>query len=69
LPADTAPAGPACPHLTGFDPLADAEIENPYPSWSDAREQAGVVYVPRIDRYVAVSYAAVREVLRDTEVC
>ncbi|HEX5195332.1 MAG TPA: cytochrome P450 [Solirubrobacteraceae bacterium] len=67
MPAEPAPAGRACPHLTGFDPLADAEIEDPYPSWSDAREQAGVVYVPRIDRYVAISYAAVREVLRNAE--
>jgi cytochrome P450 len=67
LPAEAAPTGRACPHLRAFDPLSDAEIEDPYPSWSEARAQAGVVYVPRIDRYVALSYDAVREVLRNTE--
>jgi len=56
-----------CPHLTDFDPLAPAEIEDPYPSWDSARAQAGVVYVPKLDRYLALSYEAVREVLRNTE--
>jgi cytochrome P450 len=56
-----------CPHLAGFDPLAAEVIEDPYPSWDEARARAGVVYVPVIDRYVAVSYAAVREVLSNTE--
>ena len=55
-----------CPHLTDFDPLAPAEIEDPYPSWDTARAQAGVVYVPKLDRYLALSYEAVREVLRNT---
>jgi cytochrome P450 len=57
----------ACPHLEGFDPLSPADIDDPYPSWEDARARAGVVYVPLINRYVAVSYAAVREVLSNTE--
>jgi cytochrome P450 len=56
-----------CPHLTDFDPLAPAEIEDPYPSWDSGRAQAGVVYVPKLDRYLALSYEAVREVLRNTE--
>ena len=67
MPAEAAPAGRVCPHLPAFDPLSDAEIEDPYPSWSEARAEAGVVYVPRIDRYVAISYGAVREVLSNTE--
>jgi cytochrome P450 len=57
----------ACPHLDEFDPLNAAEIADPYPSWDVARRQAGVVYVPKIGRYVAVSYEAVREVLMNTE--
>ena len=57
----------ACPHLADFDPLAPEEIQDPYPGWDAARAQAGVVYVPKLDRYLAVSYEAVREVLRNTE--
>lgn len=56
-----------CPHLVGFDPLAPEVIDDPYPTWADARARAGVVYVPLIDRYVAVSYAAVREILGNPE--
>lgn len=44
-----------CPHLVGFDPPATEAIDDPYPSWVYARARAGVVYVPLIDRYVAVS--------------
>jgi cytochrome P450 len=56
-----------CPHLADFDPLAAREIQDPYPRWDAARAQAGVVYVPKLDRYIALSYEAVREVLRNTE--
>ena len=65
--ADVSTTARRCPHLTDFDPLAPAEIDDPYPGWDVARAQAGVVYVPKLDRYIALSYEAVREVLRNTE--
>ncbi|MER5915267.1 cytochrome P450 [Streptomyces sp. NPDC001982] len=33
-----------CPHLAGYDPLASAEIADPYPSYARARIEAPVFY-------------------------
>ena len=59
-------SGGGCPHLDGFDPLAAEVVDDPYPAWDEVRRRAPVVYVPLIDRYLAVSYDAVRSILRDT---
>lgn len=58
--------GVGCPHLDDFDPLDAEVVDDPYPSWDEVRRRAPVVYVPQIDRYLAVSYDAVRSILRDT---
>jgi cytochrome P450 len=55
-----------CPHLHDFDPLDADVVDDPYPTWDEVRRRAPVVYVPQIDRYLAVSYDAVRSILRDT---
>lgn len=55
-----------CPHLEGLNPLDEDVIDDPYRAWDDARRQAPVVYIPLIDRYLAVSYDAVRSILRNT---
>jgi cytochrome P450 len=59
-------SGVGCPHLDGFDPLDADVIDDPYAAWDDIRHRAPVVYIPLIDRYLAVSYDAVRSILRDT---
>jgi cytochrome P450 len=55
-----------CPHLEDLNPLDQAVIDDPYQAWDEARDQAPVVYIPLIDRYLAVSYDAVRSILRNT---
>ena len=54
---------PRCP----YDPAADEELRDPYPTLSELRNLAPVIYVPELDRYLVTRQAEVLEVIRDVE--
>ena len=48
-----------------FDPLTSPALENPYPVYARAREEAPVFFSPMHDAWVVTRYADVLAVLRD----
>jgi cytochrome P450 len=59
--------GAACPHLEGYDPLAPAELADPYPSFRRARAEAPVFYSEALGMWSIARQADVLDALRDTE--
>ncbi len=49
-----------------FDRFAEASLDDPYPLYRDAREQAGVFYADAFDVWVVTRYEDVRAVLTDS---
>jgi len=49
-----------------FDRFAQAYLDDPYPLFREAREQAGVFYADAFDLWVVTRYDDVRDVLTDT---
>ena len=64
---DSEVASPRCPHLTGYDPLADTEIRDPYPSFIRARTEAPVFYDDKYDLWSVVLSADVNAALLDVQ--
>jgi cytochrome P450 len=56
-----------CPHLAGYDPLADNEIRDPYPSFVRARTEAPVFYDEKYKLWSVVRSADVIAALIDVE--
>lgn len=54
---------PPCPFH--FNPLRSPQLENPFPAYAQAREEAPVFFSPVHDAWVVTRYADVRAVLRD----
>jgi cytochrome P450 len=54
---------PTCPFH--FNPLIPPHLENPYPVYAQAREQAPVFFSPLHDAWVVTRYEDVRAILRD----
>ncbi len=54
---------PSCPFH--FDPLRSPHLENPYPIYARAREEAPVFFSPIHDAWVVTRYADVLAILRD----
>jgi cytochrome P450 len=56
-----------CPHLAGYDPLADNEIRDPYPSFVRARAETPVFYDDKYKLWSVVRSADVIAALIDVE--
>ncbi|WP_232667051.1 cytochrome P450 [Pseudonocardia sp. TRM90224] len=54
-----------CPVAHDLDPLAMGFLDDPFPVLARWREEAPVVYVPAIDRWMVTRYADVERILTD----
>jgi cytochrome P450 len=56
-----------CPHLTGYNPLAPEELQDPYPTYALAREEAPVFHSEALGVWFITRYEDVAIALRDTD--
>jgi cytochrome P450 len=54
-----------CPVLSGYDPLAAAELRDPFPSYARARREAPVFYLEEFDLWYVSRHEDVLAILRD----
>jgi cytochrome P450 len=65
----TAAINPEADRLgSGFDPLGDDYLADPYPLMSEARTAAPVFYSEKLDHWVVTRYRLIREVFLDPKV-
>ena len=55
------------PTESDIDIWADEILLDPYPTYAELREQAGVVHLPKNDVYVLTRYDVIRDALGDPE--
>jgi cytochrome P450 len=60
-------AADGCPWHRGYDPLADEELRDPYPTLARARREAPVFYSEPLGRWVVTRQKDVFDVIRDSE--
>jgi cytochrome P450 len=55
-----------CPHLASYDPLAPAELADPYPTYAFARSETPVFRSERFGLWFITRYEDIVEAIRDT---
>jgi cytochrome P450 len=63
----TTPVAPrGCPHLASYDPLAPAELADPYPTYAFARSETPAFRSERFGLWFMTRYEDIVEAIRDT---
>ena len=61
------PAAGGCPYAAAYDPLAPAELHDPYPAYAAARATSPVLRSEELGLWFLTRYEDVVEAIRDTE--